>query len=500
MSRTSPVRGKFSVRHTLFILLLQLPLISCASFVTAPPHINALPYGLRFWYFRVAALRTDAPITAYLRSNRSLDHELRPAFVYLDGVWQAMRLRLLRNDSRTCNVYLGNQVFNNWVRKMQFNMNPLLLLGAKDNKCYSQIDVSAAIRSGELSSSTSQSTQNIFTVVPATLFKAFSAVRIAGYQKFFSVGTRTYTRGNLKCSTSWLLAYHVQGEWFMRSIVTNVPRHVFASHRGRHFLEEFVPARGSNALRIPIPNFNDTWSVVNGTTFVEQWPGKGWLERNNFDDPLDPLYHAYRRRLKMALLSDSTLEFSNLAILTLPLVLSLVPYALIAEDWNTNRAIAYVIFTDLLVVVPFIMKGFELIHSAQNGPSEIVAFFAGDDEFGLVYSVTAECKGHGRFHHSGLVFITIGIVIMVASITLEIWSSRYVTRFRESTGNEKHFLDDMWRWKGQRFKRNGSDASVLYRISSASSSRKGKSKDSVFSFIGAGKGVDHYSRSQGENE
>lgn len=506
MSRTTPATAACCIPHTLLArfflaLLLLLILFPCASLAVTPPPSPppslspqplTQPFNLtenfRSWSYRLAVLRTDAPITTYLRSNRSLDLRLRPAFAYLDDIWNVTRWRRLRNDTRACNMY--GRHGTNWPMRM-LTRTRVLQLGVTDGSCYSKIDVSAAISSGEITPSTSQPVQQIFAAAHDAFYDAFSAVRIADYEQVYPLGARTYNRGGQACSVTSLLAHRVQGEWFIRAAVTNAPPRVYARTFGRHFLQEFIPERGLRPLHMPIRNVNKTRFLADGTTIVERWAGRGFsVERDSFDDPLDPLYTAYRRQLNVVDLSEDALTLSNIAILTLPLVLTLVPYALIAEGLNTKRLVAYIILTDFLVVVPFVMKGIELIHSAQPGPREITAFFTGDDDLGTVQSFVAECRGHGRFRNAGITFIIIGIAAMVASVLLEIWASRRVAKSRAThREKEQHLPEETWQWQWHRSKHNGSNASLVSGFSSAYSTGygDGNSTDRTFTFIGAGK-------------
>lgn len=98
---------------------------------------------------------------------------------------------------------------------------------------------------------------------------------------------------------------------------------------------------------------------------------------------------------QITILCDQVLDSltaSNIAISALHMVLSVLLVAFITDD-NTLGIFFYILFTDIVSTVPFLLKGIELLIMACHTRAMVTALFTGDDNLGQLEISVSACGG-----------------------------------------------------------------------------------------------------------
>lgn len=138
---------------------------------------------------------------------------------------------------------------------------------------------------------------------------------------------------------------------------------------------------------------------------------------------------------------------SNIAILMLPLLLNFVPIALLA-DVGTLTMLLYTIMSDVLTVIPLLIKGIELlIISSRKHRSVVVRISsftnATRTDIAVAEMWAAECTVSGSVRSTGYAFLALSLVALVVGILSEIGAKIYVTRIRNTRQDMRFSLN--WR-------------------------------------------------------
>lgn len=231
----------------------------------------------------------------------------------------------------------------------------------------------------------------------------------------------------------------------MRAAATNHPLHAFVPDGKRVFVEEFVrvdldhgpsitfQARAGESTQAG----TGQRSVSNGTTFVRTSGGIvpfAYVPMGVDENPA--LSEAMRLNEVAVDQARDAITLSNVAILALPMVVSLVPVAFIA-DLNTCATLLYVVFTDLLAVLPFLIKGVELVYTGSAQRGETVAYHIGSPELGLLEVWSVACQGDSSFQALGIAFICVAVGTMIVGLVLELVAANVMRRKRRRLASQK---------------------------------------------------------------
>lgn len=121
---------------------------------------------------------------------------------------------------------------------------------------------------------------------------------------------------------------------------------------------------------------------------------------------------------------EDAIAISNIAILALPMVLTLVPIAAIA-DVSRTRMVLYLILSDVLTTVPMGIKGVELLLIAKQefiGTVTRMSDTAADKMENTAVSElwVAQCGIRASVKPYGIAFVTVSVVMLVLGVVSEV--------------------------------------------------------------------------------
>lgn len=381
------------------------------------------------WWGRIFSVSTESPVTKAIRADPENDRKLYPMydlFERLSAVAESRRY----NDSRACNVPLS--VF--WTRRARQRI-PIFQIGFISEDCFSFVDIPKAVSEKSLPRNYSTNAKN--AIVQAREILSAAIQNISFYrdgnwsdpQSPYSMGTQSYYRNGQTCSVDDLLAYKVDNEWYIRAAATNYNPARSVADGERHYLMEFVPRSGNTSLIMVHPS-TETGKLEYSSTLTEAWQGTGYgVESLEFDDTAMPLSMAYNENIISVDLASDAVTVSNIAILALPMAMSLIPVAFVA-DLNTLGMFAYILVTDVFSTIPFLIKGAELVHSSTPKQTISTSFHGGNSTIGEAQIYVVVCRGENYFRNIGIAFITVAAVVMIVGVLLEVWARSVMKRRR----------------------------------------------------------------------
>lgn len=236
--------------------------------------------------------------------------------------------------------------------------------------------------------------------------------------------------------------YHAPGatrkQWYFIAGITNDIASVFFQEWERQYITEYVGVNGAGKFITSLPvvvrpfagaGNEDSFSVNTSrevhTTVYERWSGPVGLS-SLYDMRITDVPALSVALEKADTDADQAIDAttpSNIAILALPMVLSIIPLSLIS-DVGTFGLLMYTLLTDVLTTIPFIIKGFELLRSGTRSHIADVTQFAGTKDGPWVVAETwvAECSLQG-VRTTGIIFIAVGFLFLAVGLIAE-WQAR----------------------------------------------------------------------------
>lgn len=385
--------------HASAVLLLLLPALLCAQ--TLPPlppeHI----------------LSTESPVTANLRANASLRNAVDPLHAIIRTLGGAIDKRVSSVSPLACNLRAVP-----WLLAARALFNATAL-GPLDNTCSTHISVSPAVLSGELSASAVSNAAAVihkasdaFAVATGKFVGSFDmwGEDVEWPRGSFAVHGWDIKRGGQRCAVEAAGAFRVSSEWYIRAAVTNQAVDGFVADGQRVFVEEFVRQNLKPALQLQREKWGEEGTLLNGTTMLTLTGGKaefGSVPMGVDENPA--IKEALRLNEGAVDQAQDAITPSNIAILALPMAMSLIPVAFVA-DLNTCATLLYILLTDILSCLPFLIKGVELVHTGSARRGETVAYHIGTPALGLLEVWSASCHGDSSFRVLGLTFICVAVL------------------------------------------------------------------------------------------
>lgn len=237
------------------------------------------------------------------------------------------------------------------------------------------------------------------------------------------------------CSLERATGTRFRDNWYLQGAVTRYPVHAQVGTAQRAIIEEFVSANECCPIVVwfrplgadgklgnpPVP-FTTTFMNWEGGVDLSSFYKQGYTENEALGSALNA------NALAVELATDA-MRPANVAILVVPLALSLIPLALVA-DVNACAALAYVVFTDILAAVPLVIKGVELLLTGTKVQTKAVTYVVGNDTLAVIEAWTASCRPQERFRDFGLVFIVFGMSSIAVGLALELYARRFMSRKR----------------------------------------------------------------------
>lgn len=246
------------------------------------------------------------------------------------------------------------------------------------------------------------------------------------------------------CTINVLGAYRIQRDWLLNIGITNEKKENYTAEFSRHYINEGIGRDGKvgrmKLFKRPDNDAkNQTHVLIEGaTTMMVSHNGiaaPAVIKPIPFEENL-----AVRRALDKADLysqqvTDATSP-SSIAILVLPLFLNLIPIALLA-DVSTRSTFLYALLSDVLTVIPLSIKGIELISiGSATFIGSVVRISSTSDgsesEAAAAEMYGALCVPKKDVLPTGIVFLTVSLVFLVAGLIGELVAKKYATKRRRA--------------------------------------------------------------------
>lgn len=431
-------------------------LISCSS-AQSPDGILIQPFIVNDYSpdyeGRLFSGGTNSAVYRAVSRNQTAAEGVRDALQLLSTLDNVVMRRRQQEHAEACNVVYTSR----WTQQFR-RLTPVFQIGSVSESCNSRVDARVAVREKELPASVVRNARRIIVRARDVLYDTTLQALQSNYtgERLALPGDGNWTSGTFKlepavrindgqhCVVDSASAYYRDNAWYLRSAVTNHPLQQHLADFRRHLLIEYVPVPPSiiannsgpedgSALRV-----NKTDSSMKtihirlsdgrlemATALLLMWQGRGYTgtmpKDDDFSDPIMPVTQAFRENLVHIDQASDSITLSNIAILALPMVMTLVPLAFIA-DVTALGMLLYVVLTDVLSTIPFLVKGIELILWSSPSNEIVVSFHAGDDSLRLVEVWAVQCRGQVLFRNAGMVFVIVSIAALITGIVIEVWA------------------------------------------------------------------------------
>lgn len=247
----------------------------------------------------------------------------------------------------------------------------------------------------------------------------------------FGSGTR-----NQECDMDYMGFVKRDGVWYVAERITNRKRRTVAQSLQRLYLYEYIGRNGTipmylknNATGQFVPDATTAIFLSEGSEKPSAFSTFTAAENIAVNDALKRGDHRVQQ-------ADDATTPSNIAILALPLVMNLVPVALIAEV-NTVGMLVYTLLTDILTAVPLAIKGVEVLqiglYPTFATVSRISGATLGMQQNGSYVDKAmelwvAKCHARESLRVTGIILLTIAITAMVGGIAAEFLASKWASR------------------------------------------------------------------------
>lgn len=248
-----------------------------------------------------------------------------------------------------------------------------------------------------------------------------------------------------KCKLNYLMAIRARGIWYIAAAATSKGPNAGGKRLG---IVEHVPADINNGNLLSLPMhllpfnasgvgndnrknyttrgdwFSTAYSVTTGSAQISG------IHRMRYDDN-GALQSALDDNMLAVDQAKDAITAANMAILILPLFMSFIPVALIA-DLSEAATLFYVLLTDVFAAVPFVIKGVELVITGTTEQRSAETWMMGEkNQLQIAETWTANCQPKDEFRKIGVVVIAIGMASIFTGILIEILARRWMSKRRD---------------------------------------------------------------------
>lgn len=244
-----------------------------------------------------------------------------------------------------------------------------------------------------------------------------------------------------KCRAYRAIGYRVNGTWGIGASIYKYPWDYNAADWNRSFVTEFLTVKNDSLSQHKFwsPVCNDKLSAtdwVQGTAIEEG--GVGTVRWNHGEGKTEFIEEHYglidalgaSEKQKEILQDSGTL--SNIAVLLLPGALTLFPIGFFQEV-SLGTVIMYSIATDVVSVLPVLIKGIEMVFYGGQKYYGLVAEVTGSaqvNELGVAQVYPAVCEFQSWIKNLGIGLICLALFLMILGVSLEFISLWYAKRRR----------------------------------------------------------------------
>jgi len=234
------------------------------------------------------------------------------------------------------------------------------------------------------------------------------------------------------CNIHTLTLASVDGEWSVVSSLTNMEPNLALEDTKRMYLMSLLRIDISDIsnprflnetvqIRTPQADPNNRSGPGAGTLRLDIWGGKAGLATVTDQAPLqNPLVDMLLKQDNQnAELFQETLLPSNIAILAMPMVINLVPsHTVKLKTWSA--IFLFILATDIVTTLPFLIKGVELITQARSASAGLVAYHVGNWGESQHLQLWLGSCGIAKSPVPGIVFLVVGFFMLALGMFLEV--------------------------------------------------------------------------------
>lgn len=227
--------------------------------------------------------------------------------------------------------------------------------------------------------------------------------------------------------------------WYVAERITNRQKDIVLEVGARNFLYEYIrPDDSPKTMRLRSADRSFEYQN-DATTAIGYFTGIVTASAFGTIFPTDNLavQDALRIGEHQTQQADDATTTSNIAILAFPLVMNVVPVALIA-DVNSLGMLVYTLMTDVLTAVPLAIKGVEVLTIGRRSNSAAVTRITGanlnetsTDGTPVLKAAevwVARCRATGSLTAIGVTLLMVAITFMIGGVAAEFWAKHWVMR------------------------------------------------------------------------
>lgn len=395
---------------------------------TTPPltaetsKFNLVPWAVS----RMYGVSTAAPFTKHLRAQPARARAgVTEYFDFLKATENAIEASKRKSRGFDCNLRS-----HDWIPKTKDAIGRDRKLGVLNTTCTTAHvhSESEAARAMGMFARNARS----FKMAGASLQSMF------GWEELHALADWKYRSGDdQRCTLEKATALKLNGKWYVEAQVTNNPVQRLVPDIQRGFFEEWIAEDMCCPLSLWFKNFTANASAVSGyeetgalrayTTITAIWNGATDISAfynmpYASNRPLDRALRANALAVDQA--ADAT-RASNIAILALPMAMSFIPIAVIA-DVSAVAAFAYIVLTDFFAAVPFVIKGAELLKTGTEVKRGAETWVTGHGDLFVAESWAAACQPRSQYRTTGAILIAVGIAVIMSGCALEHFARKWM--------------------------------------------------------------------------
>lgn len=224
--------------------------------------------------------------------------------------------------------------------------------------------------------------------------------------------------------------------WALLSSFTSAPAAEELPDGKRHYVTEIIDTKG-RAVQLKLYRENEILpGPIESSTLEARWGGVAFP--THFVTVKPPAMQDNDATMLSREVVYDTIAPSNIAILALPLFMSLVPISCI-ESVTTPIVFVYALLTDVLTALPLAVKGIELLIISSATDSVCEAWVSGvDSDIGTaaIEVWCAKCVSRGEFVTFGAVLLAVALFMLVIGIAVEVIArKRLLNHLKKNDGS-----------------------------------------------------------------
>lgn len=401
-----------------------------------------------FWEYRIFSVGSGSYVANELKGNKTAKNLINGSFKLLDHVNNAFLTRRKERHVDACNMRDDEDWLISANKKVR-----LYQLGIFDQSCPAYLNVNDAIANGEITENSFDRGHDIIQEGKHALFNAIKTMKLpqdANWSEPIENASMERAKDGHVCYLDNVFAYRINEHWYIRTAISNKERTRKMPDWERHVINEWVEDTYNRSLEMIHYRYNDRDTLERSTAMVYILRGifAAGTGTITLDHHIGALNLARRQtEIAMDQAADAVTK-SNIAILALPMVLNFIPLAMFTEQHFFGMFV-YVLLTDVLSCIPFLVQGWDLVRLSRTGKSYMTAFFVGNETLSQLEIMAANCHGKLEYKVTGTVFICVSSGTILLGVLLEALAYKYRNQMRATfrsasyvTTNRKSVLGD----------------------------------------------------------